>query len=327
MSAGNDPARERAARGGFAYYLPNGSAKVRVECPNANCPSHYASGTGAMGRSATPYCSVETGEPVQAQVFGRCRHVRKCGYDVRPTMEDVRNHDSGAGVMPDAPKWTPPPPRRQKKFGELLPGSMSGSAFDNHGAERFGRQWERVLFRYHVRSEAGVNVFPYADELRRVRIVKKTVYRIDAGRLTKKDSSGKARTWTETIDESATEWCLFGAHLVTPGSRVAVVESEDAALFMAAAFPDDGRIWCAASGDQIRKHRAWMQEQLGVEFELFPDLNRINAWREDVDYLRAHGIACAINPWWEAPAVAAVLPEMGEGDDPRDWLDIMHRNT
>lgn len=325
-----DAARSKAARGGFMYYLPNGVLQNRTECPNPSCKSHFATAPNVK-RSATPYYATRSGEPVEARKFAKCRHRNSCGYDVRPTRSDVDAHLSGAGVEVKPPDWTPPPPKPQRVFGELLPGSIGSTAFDNYGMERYGGRWQRVAFSYHVVSHGGANVFQYADAQRRVHIAKTIRYRIDdAGRLTKKNEKGEAQVFQPAIDKDKTEWVLFGAHLVTAGARVAVAESEDAALSMAAAYPDDARVWCASGGDNLRKFREYMQEQPGVEFELFPDLDRINQdaennWFEQAEYLRAHGVACAVNEWWTLDGIRQRISQLGGKGDLRDWLDAVSR--
>lgn len=323
-----DAARQKAARDGFKYYLPNGDTKTRVACPNASCKSHFATAPGVKN-SATPYYSTRSGQPIKQTVFARCRHRNACGYDVRPERQDIDAHLSGAGVEALPAEWTPPPPQPQRVFGELLPGSIGSTALDNYGMSRFGGRWQRVAFRYGVVSKDGANVFQYTDDAKRVHIAKTVRYRIDdAGRLTKKNRKGAAQVFQPAIDKNKTDWILFGAHLVKPGARLAVAESEDTALMMAAAYPDDARVWCASGGDNLRKFREYLQQLRDVQLELFPDLDRINAstennWYEQAKYLRSHGVRCAVNEWWTVEGIREHVPKLGDKGDLRDWLHIV----
>ena len=324
MSAIIDPAtRARKASEGLSYYLPSGKLEWRVRCPNPNCPSTY-SDTPSVALSASPYCHTTTGRMIKESVFACCRHRNKCGYDVRPDGHALQAHLKEEGIDVKAPEWTPPPVVRQKKFAPLETAKLAGTALDNYGMDMFGVEWRRVVFAYRVISKGNSNIFQYADERQRVRLRKPTTYRMDKGRLTKKNSKGQAQTRTEKIDPDVIDWCMFGGHLVKPNSRIAVVESEDAALVMAAAFPKDGRVWCASGGDGLRKHRQWLQElsEFNVQVELFPDRDAIAAWTEDCQILRGHGIRCGVNPWWTLEDVKPYLPKLGAKADVRDWLDL-----
>lgn len=313
MNGGKSSARLNAERRGFPYYLENGSAKEYVECPNPNCKSHFMNGSAT--RSATPYRWTRTGAIVKASEFARCRHERACGYDTRPD-----------GYSAPTNEGEPLQPARQfqRKFWRWTPATLSGSELTNYAVSMFGAdRWKWVRELYGLIELDGRVGYQYADLAQRVRLVKFVRHRVDAaGHLTKKGKDGRPLYFDTKKPDALIDWCLFGSHLIHPGCTVAIVESEDTALFMRAAFPHDDRVWCASSGSSLTRFREFMQSCQRSRFEFFPDCDMIEQWTDQSKYLAGHGIRCHVVRWMDAPGVADVLehcPNPGKAD-PKDWL-------
>jgi hypothetical protein len=187
------------------------------------------------------------------------------------------------------------------------------------GSER----WEWVRELYGLIELDGKVGYQYADLERQVRLVKFVRHRVnELGHLTKKGRNGRPLYFDTKKPDALIDWCLYGSHLIRPGSTVAVVESEDTALFMRAAFPHDPRVWCASSGSSLTRFREFMASCQRARFEFFPDCDNVEQWVDQSKYLSNHGIRCHVARWMDAPGVADVLkrcPDPGKAD-PKDWV-------
>lgn len=123
----------------------------------------------------------------------------------------------------------------------------------------------------------------YADAFGRIATIKRTGYRYDkAGRLTKKDASGKGmiRGWTKPpeVVNGSSPWDrpAFGEHLLPVKGRrrhVVLVEAEDGALVAEAAQLIPGAIWLGMGGQTLqpstlrllRGHRVQWLPDMGAE--------------------------------------------------------------
>lgn len=299
-------ARNRARAGNWMTYLPDGTNQTRVECPNPHCKSHFLKDSRSQ-RSATPYRSTATGKIIDATVYVKCRHENRCGYKERPPYAVVMAHNSGEGIQPAAPNWTPPPPPKQEKFYEYVQGTVGGSPLDNFGMMKFGRRWSKVVSEYGVISDGGRNGFQYTNEQQLVAVIKWMKFRIDGHLITKKSPSGRGQVTTDGADE-VIDWPLFGGHLIRDGVDVAIVEAEDTALMMRCVDPS--RIWCAVSGKGVERFREFMLKFPSCDYELFPDIDAIDSWTKAAQYLVAHNLRVAVNEWWKVDEVATVLSSM-----------------
>lgn len=299
-------ARRKARAGNWLTYLPDGTKETRVECPNPHCKSHFLKDSRSQ-RSATPYRSTATGKDVNALIYVKCRHENRCGYNVKPSYDAVMAHNSGQGIQPETPNWTPPPPPKQEKFYEYVEGAVGGSPLDNFGMAKFGRRWSKVVSEYGVLTDGDRNGFQYTNEQKLVAVIKWIRFRVDRHLITKKSPSGRGQVTTDGADE-VIDWPLFGGHLIRDGVDVAIVEAEDTALMMRCVDPS--RIWCAVSGKGVERFREFMLKFPNCDYELFPDIDAIDSWTKAAQYLVAHDLRVAVNEWWKVEEVATVLSAM-----------------
>lgn len=313
-------ARNRARAGNWLTYLPDGTNRTRVECPNANCKSHFRKDSRSQ-RSATPYRSTATGQNIDGTVYVKCRHQNSCGYNVKPAYDVVVAHNRGEGIQPDAPNWTPPPPPKQSKFYEYRQGAIGGSPLDNFCMSKFGRRWTKVVGEYGVLSDGDRNGFQYTNEQKLVAVVKWMRFRVDGHLITKKSLSGRGQVTTDSPDD-VIDWPLFGGHLIEDGCDVAIVEAEDTALMMRCVDPS--RIWCAVSGKGVERFREFMLKFPRCDYELFPDIDAIDSWTNAGKYLRTHDLRVAMNEWWKVNEVSMALSAMDDSRrqkaDLKDYL-------
>ena len=214
---------------------------------------------------------------------------------------------------------------RQRKFGKWHAGEVGQSALDEF-MQAHGNNWPEVCEAYGVHSRGNEIVLQVACPARKVRTIQLTKYRIDGGKLTKKNAAGKAMTHAcESLKQDYIEWVLFGAHLITKRTqRVCVVEAQDTALLCAMKYPAANTVWTASVGKNTKKHRAFMLQHRTITWRFYPDVDAVDDWRDECKYLQLHGLQCELMRWHTAVdwSGAEHLNIDKSHADLKDWLTL-----
>ena len=155
-------------------------------------------------------------------------------------------------------------------------------------------------------------------------------------RLTKKDDSGKAIyinwTWPQNLPREEQFRQLFGLHLLPPNSprsTIALVESEDAAIFLDASGKFGDVIFMATGGmSNVQRH---MLEPLrGHRVLLFPDMDDDKAEERTTRWRREWGIfdevIIPMLKLTEQRRIELFGAQLAQKADMRDYFEAMHNS-
>lgn len=202
--------------------------------------------------------------------------------------------------------------------------------------EHFGQLWPDraadVLQAYHVgRTIDGRTVFWFMDRAQQARSCKVVEYRKKEATISKKlNDQGRVRIRVHRPAGQPSDPCLFGEHLVEPGTKqlCAIVEAEDAALAAAICFP--GFHWLASGGTISRRQLDRLKD---CRLLVCPDLDvlRNEAKREqlqsNISRWSTEGIDVHLWPLMEElsqEAASFLLPGKLQKMDVRDYLEGGH---
>lgn len=259
---------------------------------------------GARTRHECPYCHRkrcftlyvdENGQPLSPLV-GKCDHEIKCGAHVTPKQFFAQHPDL---KIPES--WLRPM-EEQKHELQLIPFEQVERFRTNetslvHWLMKLYKGHEDLVLKYLDAYkigglQTGETVFWQIDAAGRCRSGKCISYGSDGHRI---KTEGKEVTWMHSLlkrdgvlpkDWELTQ-CLFGEHLLTPGCKVHLVESEKTALICAIQY-DDSSVWLATGGkNNLRGER--MQVLKGHEVIVVPDADAVAEWRERVTRMKSLG--------------------------------------
>lgn len=164
--------------------------------------------------------------------FGKCERIEKCGHHQIPNKE----------MKPQGIKaFTPPPPKPQEfiAWQSIDLKLETKSNLFIFMANIFGRDKTLEAFkRYFVATEGHRVIFPYIDHRNRLTQAKTIEYDSRGHRTSK-------ATW-EAKQGRELRSCLFGSHLIEPGTTPHIVEGEKTALICSIVYPQ--YTWAAVGG-------------------------------------------------------------------------------
>ena len=242
-------------------------------------------------RTFVPYIDVETGEML-ADGIGRCDRECNCGYHKTP-----KQFFEGNGRIHGKEYWFPNrslnAAHHQTAFSTMdisvVEESQRNLVHNNfliYLRENYPMMSVvEVINRYRIGTSnhwPGATVFWQIDSSNRVRTGKIMLYDYHTGHRVK-DPESKI-CWAHCLPpfhDFKLRQTLFGAHLLTPGTkRVMVVEAEKTAVIASMFFPDE--IWLATGGlGNIRRETCDILK--GIQVILFPDLGAEDKWRAKAD--------------------------------------------
>ena len=217
-----------------------------------------------------------------------------------------------------------PPRPQQTKFYQWQAGAAVNGALEEF-MQAHGLNWAEVRDAYGVHMRGDKVAFQVACPEMKVRCTQLTKYRIAGGKLTKKDTTGKAQTLRCPSEKGHIDWVLFGAHLITEDTkRVCIVEAQDTALLCAMKYPANNTVWAASVGANIKRHRAFMLQYRTITWRFYPDVDAAEQWREECEYLQLHGLQCELMKWHTAVdwSGADRLDIDTTHADLKDWLTL-----
>lgn len=321
----------------------------RTPADRTTCPSC------GQKRCFSPYINTDTGEILHPTV-GRCDHEKKCGYHYKPSefFADNPDYNEGDHIQPRMFERRQPEQPTDYLPGILIEGEDKARGQNNlyrffrthFGEEATDYVFDlyRVRTSKHFRNAGGLaTAFPQIDRYGRLRQLKIMAYNPETGRRLKTEddaekwSYGGKRYYTpkepqdkiyfagKTIAKNGREdyepnikQCLFGEHLIKPGAKIGVVESEKTALICALYVP--GVVWVATGGKNGA--RLTIDDISGVfgcvqSVILFPDLGAFEEWTKKKDLFRSAGITCSVSDMLEQ---SATDEERAKGLDIGDYL-------
>lgn len=158
-------------------------------------------------------------------------------------------------------------------------------------AELFLEDGLRACALYHVSrgSRKEVVKYPIASQLGHIHAFKRTEYRREGGRITKKRKESSKEIdigyeWPDGLTQAERRRQLFGAHLVPPHSKrktIAIVEAEDVAVIATASGHFKNTVFMASGGQQIK--REWIEPFKSHNLIVIPDLDAIEDARRSVE--------------------------------------------
>lgn len=276
-----------------------GRSRLKARCPQ--CGKDHC---------LTLYVDVTTGQPV-GDIFGRCDHERKCGYDKRPTGKDVGDKElwvSGNDCYKAFRPRENPGLINYIPFSEIAPTINPG--MNNTMFNFLSSLWDRnlvsdVFRRYYVGTMdlwtwKGCSVFWQIDKEFMCRTGKIMEYYI------KKDDNGNYADIKRVKDDFphvtfyhalkgqdfVFKQCLFGEHLLNycpQNKRINLVEAEKTAIICSINKPNE--IFLATGGLQNMRPEV-MSPLLGRKVTAFPDKGEaFNTWKEKIgSNLRGYNI-------------------------------------
>lgn len=276
-----------------------GRSRLKARCPQCG-----------KDRCLTLYVDVTTGQPV-GDIFGRCDHERKCGYDKRPTGKDVGDKElwvSGNDCYKAFRPRENPSLINYIPFAEIAPTINPG--MNNTMFNFLSSLWDRnlvsdVFRRYYVGTMdlwtwKGCSVFWQIDKEFMCRTGKIMEYCI------KKDDNGNYADIKRVKDDFphvtfyhalkgqdfVFKQCLFGEHLLNycpQNKRINLVEAEKTAIICSINKPNE--IFLATGGLQNMRPEV-MFPLLGRKVTAFPDKGEaFNTWKEKIgSNLRGYNI-------------------------------------
>ena len=197
----------------------------------------------------------------------------------------------------------------------------------------------RVRTSKHFRNSNGLaTAFPQIDRLGNLRQIKVMAYNPETGkRLHKQDTAEKwsakhGKYFTDTDQDKiyfagkylsgeespSLQQCFFGEHLIKPGARVGIVESEKTAMIATIYQPDI--CWIATGGKNgVRLTKSAIMAGLSgaKSVTLFPDLGCVEEWHKKKDIISSCGITCTVSEYLET---IATREEANAGLDIADFL-------
>ncbi len=257
--------------------------RTRHECPYCHRPRCFTLYVDENGQALSP-------------LVGKCDHEIKCGAHYTP-KDFFREHPSLK--IPES--WLRPMAEEAKRELQFVPMEQ---------VERFRTndttlvQWLLKKFDHDLVIKAaddyclgglktGETIFWQIDSAGRCRSGKCIPYGEDGHRI---KNNGHEVNWMHSLlkrdgilpkDWELTQ-CLFGEHLLTPGCKVGLVESEKTAVICAIQYWHDARVWMATGGKQ-NLHGERMQVLKGHEVIVVPDADAENEWRERVTRMKSLG--------------------------------------
>jgi hypothetical protein len=218
-----------------------------------------------------------------------------------------------------------PPRPQQTKFYQWQAGAAVNGALDEF-MQAHGANWAEVRDAYGVHMRGDKVAFQVACPELKVRCTQLTKYRIAGGKLTKKSATtGKAQTHRCPTEKGHIDWVLFGAHLITEDTkRVCIVEAQDTALLCAMKYPAPSTVWAASVGINLKQQRKFMLQHRTITWRFYPDVDAVEQWREECEYLQLHGLQCELMRWHTAVdwSGADHLGIDTTKADLKDWLTL-----
>lgn len=214
---------------------------------------------------------------------------------------------------------------KQRRFYKWHAGAAGNTALDEF-MHAHGNNWPEICEAYGVHLRGDEIALQVACPALKVRCTQLTKYRIDGGKLTKKSAStGKAQTRRCPTEKGEIDWVMFGAHLITKSTeRVCVVEAQDTALLCAMKYPAANTVWTASVGISLKRQREFMLQHRTITWRFYPDVDAVEQWREECEYLQAHGLQCELMRWHTAVdwSGAEHLNIDKSHADLKDWITL-----
>ena len=259
-------------------------------------------------KTFVPYVYTNTGEPVDAEQYGRCDREQKCGYHEKPERE------RGASLN----YYTPPPVRAAPLPPSYIDAGLLRASFYN---------WEQNHFVTWLRSVVGDEraqtavqmyvvgttpqtwhngtgtIFWQIDMQGHVRAGKYMLYNPKTG---KRSHERGAMHWAHKYPTELANYhlvqCLFGEHLLRAPEHqhkpVAIVESEKTAILASVYIPQF--LWLATGGCGGLKNKR-ETGALGClrnrNVVLFPDAGKYTEWQQQAELLQCSRVS--VNQWVE----------------------------
>lgn len=291
----------------------------RYRCPACGRP-----------RCFTPYVD-ENDVPADVERYGRCDHVRSCGYNLYPPYEPNRR----GGMVYALPKFRKRPEKNRKEIEtklDTLPLEIVGktllftpkNGFISFLSGQFGEETAKALVKkYRIgTTRDGFTVFYQYDIMDRCRTGKIIPYDPHTGHRIK-DGSVPEAMWVHSrlkaMHQLPDDWtlsqCLFGEHLLSryPDLPVALVEAEKTAVICSAVFPEF--LWLATGG--LSQFNDRVNVLLGRKVIAIPDLGAYDLWRKKAREYPLLDIT--VSDYLEKNAT----PELREmGADLADWVVV-----
>ena len=320
----------------FFFTLRPGSKKE--PCPACN------------QRTFVPYVTTETGEILEG--FGVCDRLNKCNYANHPNGETVKEFQRSMGRL-DYQRIPEPRPRFHLE-PIFVPAAVHAEyqryAWDSHFIQFLNcclpfphttEQLQNLCNDYAlggIPSDAGkyggAIVFPFIDELGRIRSMQAAVY-------DPRTNKRQAFNWIHKMElerEEPASWavdfkryqdqggsvisCLFGAHLIRPETEtVLVYEAPKTALYMALRYPAPGAVHVATAG-QTNLNTDRLRCAKGKRIILCPDLSENSSafidWAKKAERVRTELETVVV--------VDETLENMGTAEQRKagwDWADFV----
>ena len=243
----------------YRYELEKGSKHIL--CPNCKKKKFKC------------YVSVDTGERVNPEKYGRCERISSCGYLMYPPSEES-----------DYVQWVQPEPKPFERVEpDFVPRGTMERTFRNYEQNVFV-QYLRKMFGadktldliadYNIgSSKGGGAIFWQVDRNNNVRTGKIIYYGENGKRLKDRNS------WyihNRVKPDFSLQQVLFGIHLTSKDKPVALIESEKSSIMMAAYYPD---ITFVASGgsNMLSIERLSMLPRLDY---VYADNGMFDDWKE-----------------------------------------------
>jgi hypothetical protein len=242
----------------FRYSLQAGSK--HIICPNC------------QKKTFKPYVNTETGQIVDASIYGRCERINSCKYLKYPET-DISMSDWVA------PIYVPQPPKPL----DYVPKDLVSATFNQYKTNVF-YMWLVKLFGidkadslrtdYNIgTAKGGGTIFWQEDRRGNIRTGKVMYYHPNGKRIKERNS------WflhSRIKDDFNYRQCFFGLHLTTPDKPVALCESEKTAILMSVFMPE--YTWVASGGSEmINLQRLNELPRLDM---VFPDNKQFNKWEQ-----------------------------------------------
>ena len=268
-----------------------GRSRLKLKCPQ--CGGE---------RCLTPYIDTKTGQPV-GDIFGRCDHERRCGYDKRPTGKDVGDRELWISGNECYKAFRPPAQPNVINYINQLEVSKTVNPDYNNTMFRFlSTLWDPYLVsdvfrKYYVGTMdlwgwKGCSIFWQMDINYVCRTGKIMEYYI------KKDELGMDCDIKRVKDDyphvmfyhslKGTDFlfkqCLFGEHLLNhfpKEKRINLVEAEKTAIICAINRPD--KLFLATGGLQNMRPEV-IRVLAGRDITVYPDKGEaFNVWKQKIE--------------------------------------------
>ena len=240
----------------FRYSLQKGSK--HTICPNC------------QKKTFKPYVNAETGQIVDASIYGRCERINVCKYLKYPETD---------ASMSDwvAPIYVPQPPKPL----DYVSKDVVNATFNQYKTNVF-YMWLVKLFGidkadalrtdYNIGTAKGNGIiFWQEDRKGKIRTGKVMYYHPNGKRIKERNS------WflhSRIKEDFNYRQCFFGLHLTTPDKPVALCESEKTAILMSVFMPE--YTWVASGGSEmINLQRLNELPRLDM---VFPDNRQFEKW-------------------------------------------------